>query len=205
VTNANAYSHMRFNTNAASIGVRGFTLVEMLISLVLSAIIFLSAYEVISNLIQYQIRYGVKSEIQMDRLLLRSMIGQILGKGIYQGDMYFKIKKDPFFQGKSNSIQIISRAYSDHFDVPGYRVYKLYLAEKKLTVAYSRYDKESLSRGAVIQSSGIQVEEMSFEYFFNGKWVEEWQDAKSVPKLIKVRITLPNKSTFAWVNQTGQA
>jgi general secretion pathway protein J len=189
----------------AAVGVKGFTLVEMLISLVLSAIIFLSAYEVISNLIQYQIRYGEKSEIQMDRLLLRSMIGQILGKGIYQGDMYFKIKRDSLFQGKSNSIQIISRAYSDHFDMPGYRVYRLYLFENKLTVAYNRYDEKSLASGPEIQTSGIPVEKISFEYFSNGKWVESWQDNKSLPRLIKVKVTFPNKHIFEWVNQTGQA
>ncbi len=46
---------------------QGFTLVEMLVSIVLSSIIFISSYQVISNLIQYQVRSRVHNEIKLDK------------------------------------------------------------------------------------------------------------------------------------------
>jgi prepilin-type N-terminal cleavage/methylation domain-containing protein len=184
---------------------QGFTLVEMLVSLVLSAIIFVSAYQVISNLIQYQVRYNEKSERQMDRLLLRSMIGQILSKGLHQSDLYFKIQKNPFFKGNSDSIQIISRAYSDHFDVPGYRIYSLSVNNNELFVSYKRFDEESVFGEAVKQTSGIRIEKIGFRYYLDGEWLDRWSQVDSIPKLVKVIITLPDNNTFEWVNQTGQA
>lgn len=186
-------------------GNSGFTLVEMLISLVLSAIIFVSAYQVISNLIQYQVRYAEKTDKQLDRLLIKSMIGQILLKGLHQGDLYFRVQKDPVFNGDSKSLRIISRAFSDHFDVPGYRVYSMYVSEGELFVSYNRYDKESLAMTPTRQTSGIKVDEMTFEYLHNEDWVEQWDEKDKIPAMVKVKVIMPDKSAFEWISATGRA
>lgn len=183
---------------------RGFTLVEMLISLVLSSIIFVSAYQVISNLIQYQVRYGEKSSRQLDRLLLRNMIGHILEKGLHQSELFYRVQKDGLFNGEHDSIRIISRAYSDHFDAPGYRVYQLYVHDQELFVSYQRYDKDSLSGNPIKLSSGLKIESINFSYFDQGTWTEHWSDDKSIPKYVKVNISLPDSASFEWVNQTGR-
>lgn len=183
----------------------GFTLVEMLISLVLSAIIFVSAYQVISNLIQYQVRYAEKTDKQLDRLLIKSLIGQILLKGLHQGDLYFRVQKEPIFKGAPDSLRIISRAFSDHFDDPGYRVYSLYVAEGELFVSYNRYDKESLAMTPARQTSGIKVEEIAFEYLRDKDWVEQWDEMDKIPRMVKVKVIMPDDSTFEWVSATGKA
>lgn len=185
--------------------VRGFTLVEMLISLVLSAIIFVSAYQVISNLIQYQVRYGEKSEKQMDLLIVRNLINQILNKGLHQSDLYFRISKTPFFEGEHASLRVISRAFSDHFDVPGYRLYRLYVSNNELMVSYNRYDKDAINEESKIQSSGIRIEQISFEYYLKGEWRKVWKDDKAIPRLVKIKVMLPDKNIFEWVSRTGQA
>ncbi len=64
---------------------RGLTLVEMLIALVLSSIIFISAYQVISNLVQYQVRSRVHQELQIDRLLLKNILTNIIEKSVFEG------------------------------------------------------------------------------------------------------------------------
>ena len=184
---------------------RGFTLVEMLVSLVLSAIIFVSAYQVISNLIQYQVRYSEKSERQLDRLLVKSLINQILSRGVHQTDLFFRIGKDSFFKGEADSLRIVSRAFSDHFDVPGYRVYQLYLSEGELFVAYNRYDQESLNANALVQTSGIKVQQLDFRYYQDGDWLDQWQDDSKIPQTIKVKVTLPGSEMLEWVVSTGTA
>jgi general secretion pathway protein J len=184
---------------------RGFTLVEMLVSLVLSAIIFVSAYQVISNLIQYQVRYSEKSEGQLDRLLLKSLINQILSRGLHRSDLFFRIGKDSFFSGEADSLRIVSRAFSDHFDVPGYRVYRIYVNEGELYVAYNRYDKESIYLNAQIQTSGIKVQELGFRYYQDGEWLREWRESNSIPQSIKVKVTLPDSAVLEWVVSTGTA
>jgi prepilin-type N-terminal cleavage/methylation domain-containing protein len=183
----------------------GFTLVEMLISLVLSAIIFVSAYQVISNLIQYQVRYAEKTDKQLDRLLIRNLIDQIMRKGLHQGNLFYRIQKEPLFKGSQNTVRILSRAFSDHFDVPGYRVYSLYVADGELFVSYTRYDKESLSMTPVNQTSGIRIEKIAFEYLKDGEWVEQWREGDKIPGMIKVKVTMPDNATFEWISPTGKA
>ncbi len=184
---------------------KGFTLVEMLVSLVLSAIIFVSAYQVISNLIQYQVGYSAKSDRQLDRLLVKSLINQILSKGLHQTDLFYRIQKDSFFSGEADSLRIISRAFSDHFDVPGYRIYRIYVKEGELFVAYNRYDKDSTGMAPQVQTSGIRVQKLGFRYYLNGEWQEQWREEASIPEIIKVTVTLPNDETVEWVTSTGAA
>ncbi len=184
---------------------KGFTLVEMLVSLVLSAIIFVSAYQVISNLIQYQVGYSAKSDRQLDRLLVKSLINQILSKGLHQTDLFYRIQKDSFFSGEADSLRIISRAFSDHFDVPGYRIYRIYVKEGELFVAYNRYDKDSTGMAPQVQTSGIRVQKLDFRYYLNGEWQEQWREEASIPEIIKVTVTLPNDETVEWVTSTGTA
>lgn len=182
---------------------KGFTLVEMLISLVLSAIIFVSAYQVISNLIQYQVRYNEKSDRQLDRLLIKSLISQILSRGLHQTDLFFRIQKEPFFSGEPDSLKIISRAFSDHFDIPGYRVYRLYVKEGELFVAYQRLDKDSVTTAPLVQTSGIKIKSLNFLYYLEGEWQEQWQEENSIPRIIKVKVTLPDNQIVEWVTSTG--
>lgn len=184
---------------------KGFTLVEMLISLVLCGIIFLSAYQVISNLIQYQVRYNDKSEDQQDELILRNMIGQILAKGLHQYNLYYRIRKEAFFKGEGESIQLISRAYSDHYDLPGYRIYSLYKKNGEFFVSYKRYDKESVDENMINISSGVKINKIAFSYYQEGMWVEQWNDDKKIPKFVKVKIDLKDDVFFEWINQTGKA
>jgi prepilin-type N-terminal cleavage/methylation domain-containing protein len=185
--------------------VGGFTLVEMLISLVLSAIIFVSAYQVISNLIQYQVRYAEKTDKQLDKLLIRSLVGQILRKGLHQADLFYRVQKAPLFRGSQNSIRILSRAFSDHFDAPGYRVYSLYEADGELFVSYNRYDKDSLSMTPVKQTSGIKIKSIEFEYLKDGDWVQQWGEKDKIPGMVRVIVTMPDSAVFEWVSATGKA
>ena len=182
----------------------GFTLVEMLIALVLSSVIFVSAYQVMSNLIQYQVRAAKKQVMQQDQLLLRNLFSQIVGKSLHQSSLYFRIQKSPLFIGQSDRLQLISRAYSDHFDEPGYRVYSLYRQDKNLMVAYRKYDKEGIQDEPLVMATGLEIDQISFEYLGQGGWLEQWPDNKEFPQKIKVKLTPPNQRKFEWINSTGQ-
>jgi prepilin-type N-terminal cleavage/methylation domain-containing protein len=181
----------------------GFTLIEMLIALVLSGIIFVSAYQIMSNLIQYQVRAAKKAETQQDELLLRNLLTELIGKGLPQSQLYFRIQRTPLFSGKAESLQIVSRAFSSHFDVPGYRVYRLFRKDGNLTVAYRRYDRDSINKEAQELDTGLKVDDVEFAYLSEGIWVDHWPDDSSFPQWIRVKIDFPDNNIHQSVYRTG--
>ncbi len=182
----------------------GFTLVEMLIALVLSSIIFVSSYQVISNLIQYQVRARIQNNGHMDKLLMTNLLSEIIGKSIHQSDLYYRIQKQPLFQGERDSVQLVSRAYSDRYDIPGHRVYRLFYRERELYIAYRAYDKDYLSNEQFQLATGLMIDSINFEYFQGGSWVDEWRDERSIPKFIRVNIDFPDLRSIEWIRRTSQ-
>lgn len=182
----------------------GFTLVEMLIALMLSSVIFVSAYQVMSNLIQYQVRAAKKQVVLQDQLILRNLFQQIIGKSLPQSSLYYRIQKNSLFTGQEEKLQLISRAYSDHFDDPGYRVYSLFRKDKYLMLSYRRYDKENIQEIPETLSTGLRVEELAFEYQSDDDWLNEWTDNESYPQKIKVKLLLADQQNVEWIVSTGQ-
>lgn len=183
---------------------QGFTLVEMLISIVLSSIIFVSSYQVISNLIQYQVRARVQHEKQLDKLLLKNMVSQIIEKSLHQYDLFYRAQKKSLFIGEEDSMQLISRAYSNHYDVPGYRVYRLFYRDGELYVSYRKYDGDYKSNNLFELPTGLKIEDINFEYFSADGWADNWHDDDSLPQYIRVSIDLPGTETMQWVRGTRQ-
>ncbi|MCP4078472.1 MAG: prepilin-type N-terminal cleavage/methylation domain-containing protein [Gammaproteobacteria bacterium] len=183
---------------------QGFTLVEMLVSIVLSSIIFISSYQVISNLIQYQIRSKVHHEIRADKLLLSNLVSQIIEKSLHQKDLVYQFQKDDFFKGQENSLQLISRAYSKNFDVPGFRVFRLFHSDDELYVSYRKFDAEYKSNRQFQISTGIKLDEISFQYLSSEGWVDNWQLKNQFPEFIKIIIELPGTEIMEWIRSTGR-
>ena len=183
---------------------RGFTLVEMLIALVLSSIIFVSSYQVISNLIQYQVRARVQNSGLMDKLLLTNLLGQIIEKSIHQYDLFYRGQKEAVFRGESSSVQLVSRAYSDRYDIPGYRVYRLYQQDGELYISYRAYDKDYLSNQQFQLATGLKVDDLSFEYFAQNEWIDEWSDERSIPEFIRIIANLPDSGPTEWIRRTSR-
>ncbi len=173
--------------SGAGIRLRGFTLIELLVSLLLSSIIFVGAYQVISNLVQYQVRAGDRYERDYERALLASMLTQIIERGVGQRSLPNAISKSPLFEGEPDSLQLISRAFERNFDRPGYRIYRLAVADGELRVAYRRYDKQSLRDDMVEIGSGIPLRNIEFEYFADGRWDSRWSLANAVPRLVRIQ------------------
>jgi type II secretion system protein J len=185
-------------------GQRGFTLVEMLIALVLSSIIFVASYQVISNLIQYQVRARVQNSGQLDKLLLTNLLSQIIEKSVSQYDLLYQIQQAPFFQGEADSVQLVSRAYSDHYDKPGYRVYRLYHRDEELYISYRAYNKDYHSGEPFQLATGLKIENLSFEYFEEDHWVGEWNDDRLIPEFIRINIDLPGTGSTEWIRRTSR-
>lgn len=181
----------------------GFTLVEMLIALVLSSVIFVSAYQVMSNLIQYQVRAAKIAVQEIDELLLRNLLDEIISKSMHQSQLYFRVEKTAFFWGKTDSLQLISRAFSAHYDVPGYRVYFLTIKDSRLVVSYRRYQSDVSSAQPEELDTGLEVEDIRFFYKSENDWVDEWSDNKSIPQWIKVYAELPGNRSMETVYRTS--
>ncbi len=163
----------------------GLTLVEMLIALVLSSIIFISAYQVISNLVQYQVRARAGDNRQMDYLLLTNIVSQIIEKSLAQNDLYSGAAKNAVFRGRRDSLQLLSRAYSERYDSPGHRVYRLFKRDGELYLHYQAYDENYLDNQQFELATGLKVEDLRFEYYVDGDWVDEWLGERSIPAYIR--------------------
>ena len=182
----------------------GFTLVEMLIAIVFSSIIFVSSYQVISNLIQYQVRARVQNDIQLDRLLVGNLISQIIEKSLHQLELYYRINQSSVFKGEPDSLRIISRAYSDNFDLPGYRAYRLYRHDDELHISYRAYDENFQKNQRYDMTTGLRVSQLSFHYWSGSQWLDEWPDEKSLPEFIRVTAEFDDAESQVWVRGTGR-
>ncbi len=176
----------------------------MLVSIVLSSIIFISSYQVISNLIQYQVRSKVHNEVRLEKLLLSNLVSQIIEKSLYQKDLFYQIQKEKMFKGRSSTLQLISRAYSKNYDVPGYRVYRLFHHKDELYVSYRKYDSKYKSNRQFQISTGIKVDDISFQYLSSDGWVDDWQVEKQFPEFIRIIVELPGAEIMEWIRKTGR-
>jgi len=183
---------------------QGFTLVEMLIALVLSSIIFVSAYQVISNLVQYQVRAQQQYDEDLDRLLTEILISQVIEMGISQYDLYYQAQRAPLFKGRPESVQLISRAYSGRYDEPGHRVYRLYQHDNELTVSYQAYDRDYRSNERFKLATGLKIKELNFEYLSKGGWVDEWTNEKILPDFIRVSIDFDDLKSIEFIRGLGR-
>ncbi len=168
----------------------GFTLIELLIALILSSIIFTSAYQVISNLAKYQVRASTRYLVDQDKRLLAGLVENIIEQGIDQHSLPFAVQREWLFDGRSDSLRLVSRAYSRNFDLPGHRVYRLYQRDGELHVAYRRYDENFRANRRVDLATGLRLDSIHFEYFHDGRWLSQWDDTDSLPRYIRVRIDL---------------
>lgn len=194
----------RSRTSTVLLRQAGLTLIEMLVALVLSSIIFVSAYQVISNLVQYQVRAAVKYDNHNDRMLLDNLLSQIIEKGINQYDLFYRIQKSSLFKGNADSLQLLSRAYSDRFDKPGHRVYRLYLRDGEMHITYRAFGREYLSSTRFDLATGLRAEALQFAYFEGDRWVDEWNDERSIPEFIRVTVDLPGRESAEWIRATSR-
>ncbi|MCP4874945.1 MAG: prepilin-type N-terminal cleavage/methylation domain-containing protein [Gammaproteobacteria bacterium] len=182
----------------------GFTLVELLVALVLSSIIFISAYQVISNLIQYQVRAQQQQGGELDRWLMINFLSQIIEKAVPQIDLPYRFNKTTVFRGEPDRLTLISRAYSGNFDLPGHRSYRLFERGGELWVAYRAYDKEYLTNREYESETGLEISVLRFEYLSQQGWVDRWQDAKNFPRQIRVSAVMPGAEKIELVRVTRQ-
>jgi type II secretion system protein J len=191
-----------------ALGVRtaaaGFTLVEVLIALVLSSIIFVSAYQVISNLIQYQVRARAQYDQKLDRLLLKNLFTQIIEKSLHGNDLFFNHSRKSAFVGRADSLQLVSRAYHKRFDIPGHRIYRIFEYDGELMVSYRRYQKDYLIEEESSISTGLKVEGIQFSYLAKSGWQNEWEDEKTIPSHIKVSAQFSDGDAIQITRPTGQ-
>ncbi len=181
----------------------GFTLIELLIALVLSTIIFVNAYQVLSNLIQYQVRASQQQGSQLDRWLLINLLSEIIEKSASQADLHYRYSRTVAFTGESDRLTLISRAYSTNFDLPGYRVYRLFERDGSLRLAYRAYDVNYRKNHQYETDTGLAIGALRFEYLSPEGWVDSWEDAKTFPGQIRVRAEMPGGQPIEVVRGTS--
>ncbi len=185
-------------------GAAGFTLVEVLVSLVLTAVIFVSAYEVIGTLVQYQKRLEARYRVDGDLRLLENLVEQIVGQAVHVSDLPRPEGKESYFDGKSDSIRLLSRAYSRNFDVPGYRIYRLFVRNGELVVSHAKYGLPPARRVFRETPTGLQLQRLELAYWGEHGWQGQWQDARRLPRYIRLRLTLPDGQQTLLVRETAR-
>ncbi len=197
------YTVVRASGSAGPRSDAGFTLIELLIALVLSTIIFVNAYQVISNLIQYQVRASQQQGSQLDRWMLANLLSEIIEKSVSQADLLYRYSKTVAFSGEPDRMTLISRAYSTNFDLPGYRAYRLFERDGSLRLAYRAYDVNYRKNREYETDTGLALGALRFEYLSPEGWVNSWEDNKNFPGQVRVRAKMPGGKTIEIVRGTS--
>ena len=167
----------------------GFTLIELMVSLALSSIIFASAYQVISNLVHYQSRASLRAQVERDEIQLGRLFGELVEKGLLQQDLPDPGSRKALFEGRPDSLRILSRAYSRNFDRPGYRSFRLFLRDGEIRVAHSREQTREDPSTVIETTTDIPADDLGFEYFDGQDWQSRWSDPRRLPRFIRMRVT----------------
>jgi len=174
-----------------------------LVSLLLSAVIFVSAYEVIGNLVQYQQRLAVRHRDAGDELLLKNLFTRIIGQAVHVGDLPWQRGKEVYFDGQSESLRLLSRAYSRNYDEPGYRIYRLFLRQGELVVAHVKYGLPPEQRVVRETPTGLRLAGLDLAYWGEQGWQGRWQDVRYLPRYIRIGMKLPDGRRVELIRETG--
>jgi len=180
-----------------------FTLVELLVALAISSIIFTSAYQVLSNLVQYQSRQGQQAERERQARLLRRLFAGIVERGVHRDDLFQPVGRQTLFNGQPESLQLLSRAFSRNFDRPGYRVYRLSLRDGRLLVGHRRYSGDEQTLDFRETDSGLALSSLRFEYFDGEQWLARWRDERRLPRYIRMHARLEGGQELTDVRETA--
>jgi|GEM_PF-1106963 len=182
---------------------RGFTLVELLVALALSSIIFTSAYQTIGNLVQYQTRAALKDRVQTDRQLLRRLFTRLVEEGLHVDDLRHRFGRERIFRGEKDSIQLLSRAYSRNFKNSGYRVFRLFLRGHRLMVSYRPYGHRSRQTGVSETDTGLRLNALQLSYYDGEHWRSEWSGRRHLPRFIRLVADLESGIRIELVRETS--
>ena len=182
----------------------GFTLIELLISLLLCSVIFVSAYQVLSNLVQYQVRSNRFEGSELDQWLLANLLGEIIEMSVAQVDLPYRYSKNAVFKGNHEEMTLISRAYSRNFDSPGYRSYRLFERKGQLWLAYRAFDGDYQKNREFETRTGLELDSIEFEYLSPAGWVETWRDPRTFPDRIRVSVGFADKPSIVMTRGTNR-
>lgn len=179
----------------------GFTLLELLVSIAIMALISVSAYQVLSNSIKTKEKVSIYdkqlSALQKANLLIERDLTQVIGR--VSRDEY----GDPLppLLLKNNQLEFTRMGWRNPLNKARSDMQHLryFMTEKK----FFRKSWPSLDRAINEKGSDIvlmnDIDKISFQVFSQGKWLTEWPTIDSDPK----KTTMPEAieiiiSTALW-------
>ncbi|MDA0824245.1 MAG: prepilin-type N-terminal cleavage/methylation domain-containing protein, partial [Proteobacteria bacterium] len=184
----------------------GFTLVEVLIALTLTAVLVTLLFEAlhtyaIANSVGYA-RVQAQETAASLRAFLRTQLREIVPLGVNTSD-----GQELFFRGDAQTLSYSGRIPSHR--APG-GLYKISFVvegaspDQSLTFRYARIpDPEALAEGDLFDFTDTATKVMlesaaavSFEYFgvhendIEASWVDTWRRHDQIPEMIRIRIQI---------------
>lgn len=175
---------------------RGFTLVEMTVSMMLLSFITIIGYQALMfGLTQWQ-QGNDRMSFQYNYFQAVSWIRHKLGSSEKVQDPRSN-KNSYIFNGDAHSIQFVAR-YS-RTRKGGLYVNKILYneAERNITVNYYLHHPDNRTTLNTENSQGVEllgrVNSLTFSYFGNklgekAKWHDQWKDSTSLPQLVRIQI-----------------
>ncbi|PSW03374.1 type II secretion system minor pseudopilin GspJ [Photobacterium lipolyticum] len=180
---------------------RGFTLLEVLVAIAVFAMLSLSAYQVLSNvqLSDQQSREHNErlKSIQRAMVMMDNDFRQIVARRVRnQGEQpseklllsgeYLLDSQDQGIiftrAGWQNPQQMFPRGENVRV---GYRI-----IEDKLERVWFRYPDTVVGTEPLVRETLADVTKLSFRYYSEKKWVDEWSKETALPEGIMVKMTL---------------
>lgn len=180
---------------------RGFTLLEVLVAIAVFAMLSLSAYQVMNNVMrsdrQSQEHSQRLKDIQRTSIMMDNDFRQIVArhsrfegaephKQVLQGGEYLLDSSHDGIMfirtGWQNPQAMFPRGSVTRV---GYR-----LVDEKLQRVWFRYPDTVVGEKPLVKTLLTGVTELHFAYYYDKKWHERWDTADALPAGIKVTITL---------------
>lgn len=180
---------------------RGFTLIEVLVSIAIFATLSMAAYQVV-NQVQRSNELSAERSARLNQLQrslvildndFRQMaVRQFRTEGEEASSKLIIVKE---YLLDSDSIGIVFTRLGWHnpqqqfprgeVTKVGYR-----LKEETLERVWWRYPDTPAGQEAVITPLLDDVEDLEFEFYDGKRWGKEWQADKSLPKAVRLKLTL---------------
>lgn len=196
----------------------GFTLIEVLVSIMVFASLSLAAYQVVNQVQRSNQQSAEKTqrlqEIQRAMIMMDSDFRQMAARQFRvngeQASQNYLFEEEYLLGSESNGILFTRLGWlNPQQSFPrgeivkvGYRV-----VQGNLERVWWRYPDTPAGQEPLYKSILTQVEEITFRFYNGSAWQEEWKQPSQLPKAVEVAFTLQDygKLTRVYLSAGGTA
>ncbi|OEF29445.1 type II secretion system minor pseudopilin GspJ [Vibrio rumoiensis] len=196
----------------------GFTLIEVLVAIMVFASLSIAAYQVVNQVQRSNQMSSEKTErlqeIQRAMIIMDSDFRQMAARRFRvngeEASNNYLFEEQYLLDSESNGILFTRLGWlNPQQSFPRGEIVKVgyRTIQGNLERVWWRYPDSPAGQEPLYKTILTQVEDVSFRFYDNGAWQDEWQTASQLPKAVEVSLTLKDygKLTRIYLTPGGKA